>query len=166
MRDVTRESIEFKNDCSFLSLGDELWGGAKERWQGADDATKVAVWDRIRDWIDAVVLHDGELPSMTQINDIIWFDCDDQFYPTSFTVKVYRADENGERDPRFAPLYEKTFDGMTAEQDARAWWQNENDCNVGGAYYAKLYRTEMYWDWTGEVVAFLCNETDGSEEEL
>ena len=155
MRDVSSECIEFKNDCTFYGLVDELWSGAKERWQEANEATRIAVWDRVRDWIDAVSC-DGELPSMTEINDLIWFDCDDLFYPPSFTVKVYRADENGECDPRFEPLYEETFEGMTAEQDARDWWE---DRNVNDDQ-------EMYWDYTGDVVAFLCNETDDSQEEL
>ena len=66
MRDVTSEYIEFKNDCSFYGLVDELWSGAKERWQEADEETRIAVWDRVKDWVDAVS-YDGHIPTMTQI---------------------------------------------------------------------------------------------------
>lgn len=92
MRDVTSEYIEFKNDCSFLSLGDELWSGAKERWQEADEETRIAVWDRVKDWIDSVS-YDGYIPTMTEINDLIWFDCDDLFYPPTWTVEVWSYEE-------------------------------------------------------------------------
>lgn len=88
MRDVTNECIEFKNDCSFYGLADELWSGAKERWQEADEETRIAVWDRVKDWVDAVSC-DGYIPTMTQINDIIWFECDDLFYPPTWTVEVW-----------------------------------------------------------------------------
>lgn len=88
MRDVTSECIEFKNDCTFYGLVDELWSGAKERWQEADESTRIAVWDRVRDWIDAVSC-DGYIPTMTEINDLIWFECDDLFYPPTWTVEVW-----------------------------------------------------------------------------
>lgn len=88
MRDVSSECIEFKNDCTFYGLVDELWSGAKERWQEADEETRIAVWDRVRDWIDAVSC-DGYIPTMTQINDMIWFECDDLFYPPTWTVEVW-----------------------------------------------------------------------------
>ena len=95
MRDVSVECIEFKNDCTFYGLADELWSGARERWIEADDATRIAVWDRVKEWADTVS-DCGELPSMTQINDIIWFECDDLFYPPTFTVEVYKYDDENE----------------------------------------------------------------------
>lgn len=88
MRDVTSECIEFKNDCTFYGLVDELWSGAKEKWQEADESTRIAVWDRVKDWIDSVS-YDGHIPTITQINDIIWFECDDLFYPPTWTVEVW-----------------------------------------------------------------------------
>lgn len=95
MRDVLSECIEFKNNCTFYGLADELWSGARERWIEADETTRIAVWDRVKEWADAVSC-DGELPSMTQINDIIWFECDDLFYPPTFTVEVYVYDNENE----------------------------------------------------------------------
>lgn len=145
MRDVTSECIEFKNDCTFYGLVDELWSGAKERWQEADEETRIAVWDRVKDWVDAVSC-DGYIPTMTQINDIIWFECDDLFYPPSFTVKVYIVDSDDEIISE-DPLMEEEFSGLNAEDDAREWWENKSSELSG-------------------VKAFLCNETDDSEEEL
>lgn len=153
MRDVWNEYVEFKSECNFSEIGHELWSGAKDRWGEADYETRVAVWDRVKEWADCVSC-DGHLPSITQINDIIWFECDDLFYPTKFMVKVYRADENGDRDYRFEPLYEETFEGLSAEQDARDWWDENSE------------QPEESPKWTGEVVAFLWNCDDGSEEEL
>lgn len=88
MRDVMSECIEFKSDCTFYGLVDELWSGAKERWKEADEETRIAVWDRVKDWVDAVSC-DGHIPTITQINDIIWFECDDLFYPPTWTVEVW-----------------------------------------------------------------------------
>lgn len=144
------ECLEFIGDCTFNSFGDELWSCAKEKWDEADDETREAVWDRI---IEISECYDNPLP-ITQINDIIWFECDDLFYPTKFIIKVYRADENGNRDYRFETLYEQTFEGLSAEQDARDWWDENSE------------QPEESPKWTGEVVAFLWNCDDGSEEEL
>lgn len=88
MRDVMSECIEFKSDCTFYCLVDELWSGAKERWKEADEETRIAVWDRVKDWVDAVSC-DGYIPTITQINDMIWFECDDLFYPPTWTVEVW-----------------------------------------------------------------------------
>lgn len=57
-------------------LGYELWCGAQERWDGADDDTREAVFDRICDWTA-----DEEEVDMTTVNDLIWFECDDLFFP-------------------------------------------------------------------------------------
>lgn len=57
-------------------IGYELWCGALDRWEDADDDTREAVFDRICDWTA-----DEEEVDMTTVNDIIWFECDDLFYP-------------------------------------------------------------------------------------
>ena len=54
----------------------ELWCGALERWEAADDDTREAVFDRICDWTE-----DEEEVDMTTVNDLIWFECDDLFFP-------------------------------------------------------------------------------------
>lgn len=142
--------LEFIGGCTFNSFGDELWSGAREKWNDADLETREAVWDRV---VELSECYDQPL-QIVQINDIVWFECDDLFYPPTFMVKVYRADENGERDYRFEPLYEETFEGLSAEQDARNWWDENSK------------QPEESPKWTGEVVAFLCNCEDDSEEEL
>lgn len=118
MRDIHSEVIEFKSYSSFLAFGDELWSGAKEKWDEADLETREMVWDRVKEWADAVSC-DGELPDLTQINDMIWFDCDDIFYPPKFKVRVAR--------PRLSeePIFEETFEGIDAENEAREWWENK-----------------------------------------
>lgn len=115
MRD--NEIIEFKSDCTFYALGDELWSGAKEKWDEADYETRELVWDRIKEWADAVSC-DGELLSMTQINDIIWFDCDDLFYPPTFTVEVWEYDEEtGDVGNKIKELTQ-TFSGLSGRDEA------------------------------------------------
>lgn len=130
INDVYSEFIEFKNDCTFLAFGDELWSGAKEKWNEADEETRIAVWNRVRDWVDAVSC-DGELPHMTQINDLIWFECDDLFYPPTFIVKVYIVDADNEIMSK-EPLMEKMFSGLGAEDEARKWWEDKSSEGVSG----------------------------------
>lgn len=57
-------------------IGGELWSGARDRWIDADDDTREAVFDRICDWTE-----DEEEVDMTTVNDLIWFECDDLFFP-------------------------------------------------------------------------------------
>lgn len=115
MRD--NEMIEFKGDCTMYGLYDELWCEAKDKWRDADFETRCAVWDRIKEWCDAVS-ECGELPSITQINNIIWFECDDLFFPPSFTVEVWGYDSTdgsvGEKQCRLC----ETFTGLQAHEHA------------------------------------------------
>jgi len=115
MRD--NEVIEFKNDCTFYGLGDELWSGAKERWNEADYETRELVWDRVKEWADTVSC-DGELPSITQINDIIWFECDDLFYPPTFTVEVWEYDEDAGAVGNKIEELTSTFGGLHGKDEA------------------------------------------------
>lgn len=59
------------NDYS--ELDNKLWGGAADKWHDATDETKEIIWNTIQDI--------EEFDSLTQINDYIWFDCDELFYP-------------------------------------------------------------------------------------
>ena len=68
------KSIEFED------LSDLLWSGAKERWDNATDNQRIEVWNIVED-VFSPNNYDGELPDMTTINDFIWFECDNVFYP-------------------------------------------------------------------------------------
>lgn len=59
----------------WYQLGDRLWSGALDRWKDATPEQCEAVYQRLEEWFD------GTIPTITQINDVIWFDCDDIFYP-------------------------------------------------------------------------------------
>ena len=55
----------------------DFWSGAADRMNDATDEQKRQVEQRILDYFD-----DGEtVPTDTQINDLVWFDCDDIFFP-------------------------------------------------------------------------------------
>jgi hypothetical protein len=62
------KSIEFDD------LSDLLWSGARDRWDRATDDQRKRVWDAI---IDIFCDNADKYPSMTEINDFIWFECDD-----------------------------------------------------------------------------------------
>ena len=115
MRDINCETIEFKSHVSFLAFGDELWSGARERWQEADEDTRRAVWDRIKEYVESI----DEVVDITQINDLIWFECDDLFYPPKFTVKVYKCTFNPDGEDKQELIAEETFEGIGAESEAR-----------------------------------------------
>jgi hypothetical protein len=138
MRDINCETIEFKNSVSFLAFGDELWSGARERWQEADENTRAAVWDRVKRYVECL----SEIVDITQINDLIWFECDDLFYPPKFTVKVYKYTFNPDGDDKQELIEEETFEGLNAESEAR---------DYGEKIILKVVIT---------------NDRDGEEEEL
>ena len=55
-----------------------LWAGALDRWNTATDEQKEAVYQKLCD----CELANGETPIYeTTINDFIWFECDDIFFP-------------------------------------------------------------------------------------
>lgn len=68
----------FKKNYEIQDLSNLLWSGAKDRWNDATDEQRQQVWDRIEDFF-----YDSENnpPTTTEINDIIWFECDDIFFP-------------------------------------------------------------------------------------
>lgn len=69
----------------------ELWCGAQERWEAADEDTREAVFERICDWTA-----DEEEVDMTTVNDIIWFECDDLFFPEDDEEEDSEDDEEDE----------------------------------------------------------------------
>jgi len=65
--------MEVKRELDFNDLDDFFWSGARDRWNDATDDQKERVWDLIQD-----VFMD-EIPTETEVNDFVWFDCDDIF---------------------------------------------------------------------------------------
>ena len=58
----------------------EFWAGAKDRIDNATDEQIEKVEERIKEYFDGC--EDIEnIPSETTINDIVWFECDDIFFP-------------------------------------------------------------------------------------
>lgn len=70
-------SLTVKRELEMEDLYDVLWSGAADRWANATDDQRERVWDAI---IDIFCDNADEYPSMTEINDFIWFECDDIFY--------------------------------------------------------------------------------------
>lgn len=54
-----------------------LWGGAKEKWLDATEEQKEMVFNRVEEMTFSL----REPYTLTMINDIVWFDCDDIFFP-------------------------------------------------------------------------------------
>lgn len=52
----------------------EFWGGARDRMSSATEEQRQLVFARIEDvFVD-------DFASETDINDLVWFECDDIFY--------------------------------------------------------------------------------------
>ena len=51
----------------------EFWGGAKQRMEYATDEQREAVYDRMEEFCEF------DNVTETDINDLVWFDCDDIF---------------------------------------------------------------------------------------
>ena len=73
---IKEESITVSFEINFSNLDKYLWGGAAERWNDANENIRENVWERISD-----LINDSGFISITTLNDTIWFDCDDLFYP-------------------------------------------------------------------------------------
>lgn len=71
----------------------ELWCGAQERWEAADEDTREAVFERICDWTA-----DDEEVDMTTVNDIVWFECDDLFFPEEDEEETDDEEEDDEEE--------------------------------------------------------------------
>ena len=73
-----KNRIEVKRELDFNDLDNFFWSGAKDRWDDATDDQKERVWDRV--WEVFVINEvDGSLPTETEVNDFVWFECDDIF---------------------------------------------------------------------------------------
>ena len=58
----------------------KFWAGAKDRIDDATDEQIKKVEQRILEFYDC----GGFIPTETQINDLVWFDCDDIFFPDDY----------------------------------------------------------------------------------
>lgn len=67
--------MEVKREIGFDDLDDFFWSGARDRWIDATDDQRERVWDLIQD------IFTDEIPSETEVNDFVWFECDDIFFP-------------------------------------------------------------------------------------
>ena len=70
-----KDSIEVKHELTFDELPNFFWSGARDRWVNATENQREKVWDLILD----VFGGDDQIPSETDINDFVWFECDDVF---------------------------------------------------------------------------------------
>ena len=86
-----KESLEVKRELSFDDLDKFLWAGARDRWDDATDEQKEMVWDRI---LEIFAYGDESIPSETEINDLVWFECDDIFFPENDEEEDEEMDES------------------------------------------------------------------------
>lgn len=63
----------YKTNFDFDSF--EFWSGAANRLNNATEEQRDAVKERLEEFFD------GEIPTDGQINDVVWFMCDDIFFP-------------------------------------------------------------------------------------
>lgn len=77
------EQVTFATRCDFYSLEEHLWDSALDKWKAADLETRKKVWERVK-WYADYILADYERPvDIGDINNMIWMECDDLFYPDS-----------------------------------------------------------------------------------
>lgn len=84
--------MEVKRELDFSDLDDFFWSGAKHRWDDATDDQKERVWDLLQD-----VFMD-EIPTEAEVNDFVWFECDEIFFNEEF--ESVRRRRNIHRDSR------------------------------------------------------------------
>lgn len=65
--------IQYKDEIDyFADLKDLCWGGASQR---LDEIEELDLEDEFMDYLQEIFC--DETPTLTEINDFIWFDCDD-----------------------------------------------------------------------------------------
>ena len=65
--------IEYKNEIDdFCDLQNLCWGGALQR---LDEIEELDLEDEFMDYLEEIFY--DTTPSLTEINDFIWFECDD-----------------------------------------------------------------------------------------
>lgn len=136
----------------------ELWCGAQERWEAADEDTREAVFDRICDWTA-----DEEEVDMTTVNDLIWFECDDLFFPED--------DEDTEDEETEEEDGEDTEDDEETEEEMK----KENTILIGRIGGEFKLSPDGYWENTivhttlnngEETVTFVTVRFRGKQAEL
>lgn len=60
----------------------EFWSGAADRMNNATEEQVARVEERLK---ECFFYDDSEIPTETQINDFVWFECDDIFFPETET---------------------------------------------------------------------------------
>lgn len=65
------KTIDFEDLSSILRCG------ALSKWTLATDEQREMVWVLVNDTLAS----NGKIPTESEINDFIWFGCDDIFYP-------------------------------------------------------------------------------------
>lgn len=143
MRKIELECIEFVDHCGYASFGDHLWSDAKEKWDEAEDSVREEVWERVKEWSDAL----DDKPSMTQINDIVRFECDDLFSPPTFRVEVWTLNDDCERVYMIAS---ERFEGLDAESELEDW----------------VFDRFNHVDYENVLRVIKINESSGYEEDL
>ena len=68
--------LYYKVDFDFDSF--PFWSGARDRMEDATEEQKEEVKQRIMDYYFS---DDENIPTDGEINDLVWFDCDDIFFP-------------------------------------------------------------------------------------
>lgn len=87
--------ITVSQEFDFWDMDRELWSGAKDRWKDADLKTREAVWGRICDYV-ACFEDAGDVVPMCKINDLVWFNCDDLFFPEEYDDEECNDEEDEE----------------------------------------------------------------------
>jgi len=67
--------MEYKSDFDIDTFN--FWAGAEDRMNDATDEQREAVDERLQELFE----DSGDIPTETEINDVVWFECDDIFYP-------------------------------------------------------------------------------------
>ena len=119
------DSITVKKDLCMHDLDEFLWSGAKDRWDEADEYTKERVWKRICDWAECC-----EEVADTWVNDAIWFECDDLFYPEDDDQNDSDSDadqDDDSEDDQDADQDDDSEDDQDDDQDDDASEDDQDD---------------------------------------
>ena len=65
----------YKNEFDIDTF--KFWAGANDRMNDATDDQREAVDERLQELFE----DSGDIPTATEINDVVWFECNDIFYP-------------------------------------------------------------------------------------
>ncbi len=112
--------MEVKRELDFDDLDSFFWSGARDRWNDATDDQKERVWDLIQE------VFAEEIPTETEVNDFVWFECDDIFNEKDEDEEKDESRKVEVKQPRKLPRKNARCEAVDMNKPLWEGWSAQN----------------------------------------